>query len=284
MIGFCQASSMSIFDLAAQMERSHESSALCTVVKIKGSTPRKPGAKMIVIDDDNPYGRILGSVGGGAIEHLIRKKAIDAIRSNEAQLMTTSLRNELGMCCGGEMTVFIEPIVTRSDLICFGAGHIVQAICPILSSLGFFMHVVDHRTELLKSEALFCAKSHLTDPSCFAMDDMPFNKNTYVLIATHDHGLDQSIAEGMIKRPFAYAAMVGSLRKAKMMKKRLLAKGFSLSQINRIFCPAGLNINAITPEEIAISIAAQIIMVKNETLKDRLSDRCSWPKQTHGVS
>jgi xanthine dehydrogenase accessory factor len=88
----------------------------------------------------------------------------------------------------------------------------------------------------------------------------------------------------MMKRPFAYAAMVGSLRKAKMMKKRLLAKGFSLSQINRIFCPAGLNINAITPEEIAISIAAQIIMVKNETLKDRLPDRRSWPKQTHGVS
>lgn len=250
---------MSIFAKAAFFENSLDDAAFCLVVSVKGSTPRKVGAKMIVIDRGDDLGEIKGSIGGGAIEHLIREKAILAIRRHKSELLTTSLRNDLGMCCGGEMTVFIEPIAKCPKFFCFGAGHIAKALCPMMKSLGFKVFVIDERPKML--EGKFFSKCHkITDCSGFAIKDLPL-KNAFVVIATHDHTLDQSIAENILAHEFSYAALVGSKRKALMTKKRLLAKG--LKDFQRIICPAGLDISAISPEEIALSIAAQIIQHKN---------------------
>ena len=250
---------MSIFAQAAFFENSLDDAAFCLVVSVKGSTPRKVGAKMIVIDRGDDLGEIKGSIGGGAIEHLVRKKAIVAIRAQKAELLTTSLRNELGMCCGGEMTVFIEPIAKQPKFFCFGAGHIAQALCPMMKDLGFKVFVIDERPKMLESK-VFSTCHKIDDCSGFAIKDMPL-KNAFVVIATHDHALDQSIAENILAHEFSYAALVGSKRKALMTKKRLLAKG--LKDFQRIICPAGLDISAISPEEIALSIAAQIIQHKN---------------------
>src|SRR5579871_2388932 len=128
---------MTIFKSAADLEHSRESAALCIVVFVSGSTPRKPGAKMIVVDTGTSHGETIGSIGGGAIEHLIRRQAIQCIRQRQPKLVETSLKAELGMCCGGLMQVFIEPIAKKPHLICFGAGHINQALCPLAISLGF---------------------------------------------------------------------------------------------------------------------------------------------------
>src|SRR5688572_27781750 len=112
---------MSFFTKAVELENSSLNAALCTVVEVSGSTPQKAGAKMIVIDNNEPFGVIVGTIGGGAIEHLVRAEAIKVLRRFTPQLIKTSLKNELGMCCGGIMSVFIEPIFKKPKLICFGA-------------------------------------------------------------------------------------------------------------------------------------------------------------------
>lgn len=266
---------MSHFAKIAEMESLGCPIALCTVVEAKGSTPRKPGAKMIVMDNNEPFGHIIGTIGGGAIEHQIRKQALESIRLNKPLLVSTSLRNELGMCCGGEMTVFIEPISKKPDFICFGAGHIAQAICPLAMGLGFQVNVVDERMGLLNHPAFLATSCRFNDMSIFSFKDMPFSANTYVVVATHDHDLDQQMVERVLGQPFKYLGLVGSTRKALMTRKRLMAKGFDESSINRIYCPAGIEINAATPEEIAISIAAQMTMVKNDAHQNRRDNRGS---------
>jgi xanthine dehydrogenase accessory factor len=260
---------MSLFAHAADLENSSLNAALCTVVEVNGSTPRKAGAKMIVIDTLEPSGEIVGTIGGGAIEHLIRNEAIKSIRSSKSQLVKTSLKNELGMCCGGIMTVFIEPIIKSPILICFGAGHISQALCPLAVRLGYRVTVVDSRKELLMKDAFIATVHHVIEFSHFSLLDMPFSNNTYVVITTHDHDLDQKIVEGILRHTFKYGALVGSLRKALMTKKRLLSKGFNQEDVKRIICPAGLNINAST-------------LVKNEAQKDRSNDSRSGQQYTHG--
>jgi xanthine dehydrogenase accessory factor len=260
---------MSIFAQLTELQRSHHHIALCTIVSSSGSTPRKPTTKMIVIDNNEPAGSIIGTIGGGAIEHFIREKAIEAIRLGQPSLVTTSLRNELGMCCGGEMTVFIEPITPKPPFICFGAGHIAQELCPLAFGLGFDVTVVDSRKDLLASDAFDSVGAKLSDASIFSFADMPFGDDTYVVITTHDHSLDQKIVEGVLTKNFKYGALVGSERKALMTKKRLVKKGFREELINRIYCPAGIPINAGTPAEIAVSIAAQMTLVRNENIKDR---------------
>lgn len=263
---------MNILSMIGDLENSAQRAALCIVVHVSGSTPRKPGAKMIVIDNHEPQGNIVGSIGGGAIEHHIREQAIEVINANKPRLVQTSLRNELGMCCGGEMTVFIEPIARKAKLFCFGAGHIAQALCPLAAKVGFLVSVTDERKDLLNAPA-FSTAQRFDDMSRYVKRELIFCDDTYVVIATHDHDLDQQTVENVLDAPFKYAALVGSQRKALMTKKRLLAKGFAIDQINRIVCPAGLNIFAQTPEEIAVSIIAQMILVRNDSSTDRPSAR-----------
>jgi xanthine dehydrogenase accessory factor len=237
---------------------------------------------MIVIDNDLSHGEIIGSIGGGAIEHLIRREAILAIHEQQSRLVTSSLKNDLGMCCGGTMTVFIEPIRHVAKLICFGAGHIGQALCPLAFDLGFEVSIVDHRKDFLQNDAFAKVSHRYDDATNFSIANMAFSRETYVVIATHDHDLDQKIAESILGQTFKYAAMVGSVRKALMMKKRLLAKGYEESHIAKICCPAGLDIRANTPQEIAISIASQMIMVKNASPTISRVDCGGRPEQANG--
>ena len=255
---------MSLFSELCEIERLGLKAALCTVVHVSGSTPRKPGAKMVVFDNNaDAVGIVKGSIGGGAIEHHIRIKAMEAIQSLKPTLITTSLRNELAMCCGGEMTVFIEPILSRPKFICFGAGHIAQKLVPLANNLGFETFVADERDDLLNDQAFSQVSRKFNDLSQFSLTSMPFSSNTFVVIATHDHAIDQRVVEGVLKLNFAYLALVGSHRKSLMTKKRLQAKGFLESDIERLICPAGIHIAADTPMEIAVSICAQMIEAKN---------------------
>lgn len=272
---------MIFFEHIVELEKKRLSFALCTVVNFQGSTPRKAGAKMIVVDNNETHGSIIGTIGGGAIEHHIRSEAIKLIRERKSSLITTSLRNELGMCCGGEMSVFVDTIVQKPPLICFGAGHIAQALCPLAEQLGFLVHVVDKRAELLSHRAFATVAARHSDTSIFSLTDLPFFDDSFVVVATHDHDLDQQIIEGIIRLPFRYLALVGSQRKALMTKKRLLAKGFDEQELSRIICPAGLSILATTPQEIAVAIAAEMIKVKNDETTRSL-DRSSGNELAHG--
>lgn len=256
----------------ANIVESGAAAAVCTVVATKGSTPRKAGAAMVVVDDGSDFGAVTGTVGGGAIEHEIRRQALEVIATLTPRLVEIPLTTVLGMCCGGSVSVFIESLRTRPACIVFGAGHVAEALCKGADAAGFDVTVVDPRDELRTPER-FAAAVSLRDS--YDHDDdydgLAFARDAFVVIATHDHAADQRIAERVIARDFAFCAMVGSMRKAVLTRERLKNKGVADDVIARLRCPAGLDIGAETPEEIAVSIVAEMVQVRRRGAAGRLA-------------
>jgi xanthine dehydrogenase accessory factor len=254
-----------MFDLdrLATLARGAQPAALCTVTATSGSTPRKAGAAMVVIADGSEAGAIEGTIGGGAIEHQIRAAALEHIALCRPGQVEFSLTTQLGMCCGGRMTLFIEPLRQRPPFIIFGAGHVGQALAASAAVAGFDVHVADPREELLDAGRLPGATLHdAYDEEDF--DDLPFGPDAFVIVVTHDHAVDQQLVERALGRDTRYLAMIGSERKARLMRDRAIAKGFDEAKVAAVRSPAGLDIGAETPEEIAISIVAEMVQVRRQ--------------------
>ncbi|MCA9552939.1 MAG: xanthine dehydrogenase accessory protein XdhC [Myxococcales bacterium] len=242
----------SLFARVAALEAQGARAALVTVVRTSGSAPRAPGARMIV----HPDGAIEGTVGGGALEHTATQAAKQTLEDGRPRLVEHNLTQELGMCCGGTVTLFVEALVAQPRLIVFGAGHVGRALVSAAASAGFVVHVADEREALLVPAQLGMARAlhdDLDDPA------LPFSEDTFVMITTHDHGLDQRLAEKCLARPHRWLGVIGSRRKAELMRQRLLNKGFGAPQVARLRAPVGLAIGAETPEEIAVSIVAELV-------------------------
>ena len=243
--------------LLQQIVSSGGTGAVCTVVQTRGSTPRKAGASMLVIHDGSELGRIEGTVGGGAVEHEIRRRALEVIATTRPALVEIPLTTVLGMCCGGTMTIFIESLRMRPPCILFGAGHTSLALARAADAAGFDVTVVDPRDDLCTAERFPAATRCNGD-----LDALPFAADAFVVIATHDHQTDQRLAERVIGRDVAYLGLVGSLRKATLTRERCRNKGIADDVIARLRCPAGLDIGAETPEEIALAIVAEMVQVR----------------------
>lgn len=232
---------------------------LCTVIASHGSTPQKPGSKLVVKAD----GSLVGTVGGGAIE----KQIIDAalVLLNDAGATTTTmethLTHELGMCCGGKMTVFLEKHARAPALVLFGAGHVAKELSALGVAAGFQVTVVDERAEWATAERFPGATVVVRPPDDVAREHAG-GVDTFFCIATHDHPLDQRCVEALLDKPFAYLGVIGSRRKAERFRQRLLAAGFSKERIALLECPMGVDIGALTPVEIAISITARLVAVR----------------------
>lgn len=246
----------------AEIAKGPFAAALCTVTATRGSTPRKAGASMVVLADGSPEGRIEGTIGGGAVEHQVRKEALLAIAKTRPRLVELSLTTELGMCCGGHMTIFIEPLRERPPCIILGAGHCGQALARVADHAGFLVTVADPRAELLEKARVSERVTLVEDYEDEDLDEMPFGPDAFVVVVTHDHQVDQRLVEKVLRREFRYAAMVGSLRKAKVTRQRCLSKGIPEERVALLRSPAGLDIGAETPEEIALSIVAEMVQVR----------------------
>jgi xanthine dehydrogenase accessory factor len=241
--------------------------AVCTVVQTRGSTPRKAGATMIVVDDGSADGAIEGTVGGGAVEHMVRRAALEVIATLTPRLLEIPLTTTLGMCCGGTMTIFIESLRLRPPLLLFGAGHVAQSLCVLATHAGFDVTVVDPRDDLRTVERFPDAVGFGDD---YDHDDslraLPWSADAFVVVATHDHATDQRLAEAVLARhaaaPLRYVAVVGSARKAALTRERCRNKGLADDVIAALRCPAGLDIAAETPEEIALAIVAEMVQVR----------------------
>jgi xanthine dehydrogenase accessory factor len=249
-------------DWLREVHEAGRAAAICTVVATKGSTPRKAGASMLVVDDGSALGAIRGTIGGGAVEHEIRRRALEVIATTRPALVEIPLTTVLGMCCGGTMTLFIESLRMRPPCILFGAGHVGEALARAAALAGFDVSVVDPRDELCTAgrfpdAARFDSYDHDDD-----LDALPFSADAFVVIATHDHQTDQRLAERVLSRPARYVGLVGSQRKAALTRERCRNKGLGDDVIARLRCPAGLDIGAETPEEIALSIVAQMVQVR----------------------
>lgn len=246
-----------LFEKAFLLSRDGVPHAMVTVVRTSGSTPRKPGAKMLVTVDET-----FGTVGGGRIERELVDEARAAIADGKPRLVSRNLGQDLAMCCGGQMESFVEPLSTAEPLVLVGAGHIHQALAPIGAALGFDVVVADDLDELANEVRFPAAKIALS----FAPGEwgVRFSSRAHVVVATRDHDVDQEVLLALARLPqtLAYVGVVGSDAKILKFKKRLAARGVGEAFLDAIRGPVGLDIGAETPEEIAVAIAAELVKVR----------------------
>lgn len=243
-----------------EIENSNKKAVLCTIISTKGSTPRKTGSKMIVYEN----GSIVGTIGGGALEKKVIEQSLEIFKLTKGIVVSHNLVNELGMCCGGIVELFIEPIMNKKKVYIFGAGHIGKWLAKFAIDLDFNVTLIDERLdEFINFDLPQCAtiQHHHTT----AIEQLTFDENTCVVIVTHNHAYDREILALTSKKKNAYVGMVGSKRKVEIAKKLLISPALlNIDEVEKVDMPIGIDINAITPEEIAISILAKLIEVRNQ--------------------
>ena len=214
---------------------------------------------MVVLGD----GAVLETIGGGAIEQQVvtASLALLADPTKQTHSLETHLTHDLGMCCGGSMTVFLEKHEPPPKLTIFGAGHVGKELAQLAQHVGFQVTVVDEREELLTAERFPQAVRTVAHPADIAKS-LPGGPDSYFCVTTHDHPLDQACIEALLPKPAAYLGVIGSRRKAARFRQRLVAAGFLDSDVNRLESPMGLDIEAVTPQEIAVSIVGRLISLR----------------------
>lgn len=236
--------------------------AVVTITHTVGSTPRQPGAKMVVAED----GRVFGTVGGGCVEADLYALAREALDRREFLSRTIDLsaksQDEIDMFCGGKVTVMVEPMEATPRLIIFGGGHISQALHRICQPLGFQITVTDDRAHFASAER-FPGAELLAMPFEEQAAHLRFTPHTYVVIVTRGHESDEVVLRQVLGKPVRYLGLIGSRAKWNRIRERLRASGLPEEHLDRVICPIGLDIAAETPEEIAVAVAAQLIQIKN---------------------
>ena len=220
---------------------------------------------MIVLKD----GKTIGTMGGGDLEKRVIEEAVEAIRQGNPRIASFTLdieKGKLDMMCGGELDVYIEAILPKAKLVIFGAGHITRVLAPLMQMAGFQVSVVDDSPDLLQKEKFPEIEDlRLTDMEQFAGDILP-DPNTYIVILSRGFSKDETILRQLIQKDFKYIGMIGSMRKMMTMKENLQKQGISKEVFTKIQAPIGLDIGAETPEEIAVSIAAEMIAAQKGKL------------------
>jgi xanthine dehydrogenase accessory factor len=249
-----------IYLKAEEARRGKKRAALCLVVGTNGSTPRKTGAKMIVYDD----GAIIGTIGGGSLEKDVISKALEIISLNKPSKFTFNLGKDLEMHCGGSVEVYIEPINPIYKLFIFGAGHVGRAVAMFANELDFAVTLFDPRNNIFHDDA-FLSYSCIGKDYFEAIDEALFDENTYVVIVTPEHVSDEQILARVARKPHAYLGMIGSRQKVELLKSRFIKENIlSAEELEKIDMPIGIKFRAETPGEIAISILAKLIDVRNK--------------------
>ncbi len=257
-----------VYQALARARRERVVAVLATVVDVAGSAPQAPGAKLLLLGG----GRATGTVGGGTIEHRVLEEARALlVTGGPAQrFLTYDLARDLGMCCGGQMRIFLERIEPAARLLLFGAGHVGRAICEAAGRVGFEVTVVDEREAWTGPGQLPSAARVLCDEPAAAVAALAPDAATACLVATHAHDVDQATVKALLGTPAGFVGMIGSRRKRERFLLRLRAQGLSEPQLARLRTPLGLDIGAVTPEEIAVSVVAELVAV-------RRGRRVAWP-------
>lgn len=248
------ASKIVVLETAAAAMGRGVRGAMATVLERHGSAPGTPGQKLFYGAD----GTCVGTVGGGAIERAILEALCALVRDEHArhEVRTFKLGAELGMCCGGRLSVLLEPMDALVPCLVVGGGHVATAVAPLLATIGFSVTVVDAREgwgEEGRIPGVRCV------PGEFDEVGRAIDPRGVCLVMTHDHRLDQRAIEWALKHGFAFVGGVGSRAKAERTRQRLEAKGFSEEDRARVRMPIGLDIGARSPEEIAVAIAAEMV-------------------------
>ncbi len=252
----------SIYHALAELEKNNEAAALCTVTRSEGSTPRHVGSKMLVYAD----GHFLGTIGGGDMEHRVLDEAQIAIAEGKPRTLNYTLadpaRGDPGVC-GGTVEVFVEPILPAPLIIVIGGGHVGKAVVHLAKWLGFRVAVSDDRAEFATESAVPGADAYYVG----TMDQLPsqvhIDKRTVLILTTRGSPVDTAGISPLLDSDAAYIGVIGSRRRWSVTEKKLREKGIGAEKIARVHSPMGLELQAETPEEIALSIMAEVLMSRD---------------------
>lgn len=245
-----------IYQEIADLIGTQGTAALCIIVQARGSTPRVTGAKMLVYPD----GSISGTIGGGEMEHRVVQAAQESMADGEPRLVSYSMtdpkRGDPGVC-GGQLEVYVEPILPQPTVIVVGAGHVGRELARLAKWLNYAVVISDDRPEMLTDDlAEFGQLHHGTMQQL--VEFTKIHSRTYLVLTTRGVEIDAAGLPALLESPAAYIGVIGSRRRWQVTKKKLLEQGVAEEKISRVYSPVGLELNAETPEEIAVSILAQI--------------------------
>jgi xanthine dehydrogenase accessory factor len=253
----------SIYEALSELEKNNESAALCTVVKSEGSTPRHVGSKMLVYPD----GKFIGTVGGGELENRVLKAAHESIMNGSAVTLSYTMadpaRGDPGVC-GGTVEVFVEPILSPATILVIGAGHVGKAVVHLAKWLGFRVAVSDDRAEFCNPEATPGGDVYFPVEMGKLAEQLKINRRTYIVITSRGSGVDAAGLPPLLESDAAYIGVIGSKRRWLTTAKALKEKGVAEELIAKVHSPMGLELNAETPEEIAVSILAEVLMLRDK--------------------
>jgi xanthine dehydrogenase accessory factor len=260
--------SQEVFEALTQALDRGEEAALVTIVSAQGSTPQRVGAKMLVFPD----GRTVGTIGGGCYENDAFWKAKEAIQSRKPLLVKYELNDdfaqEAGLVCGGQMQVYIEPLEPTPHLYVIGAGHVGYHLARLAQTVGFRIHVLDDREKFANKERFPQAEEVVVEtiPEWLRRAEIP--ANAYVVIVTRGHRHDLDALRALAARDLRYLGLIGSKAKVKRIYDALQEEGMPPECLGRVNAPVGLDIGAVSPEEIAVAILAELIAVRRGKIQD----------------
>jgi xanthine dehydrogenase accessory factor len=275
-----------VFHAVGEALQRGEPAALVTIIRTEGSTPQRVGAKMVVFAD----GRTVGTIGGGCYENDAFWKARQALKTRKAEViryeLTDDIAEESGLICGGQMEVYVEPIEASPHLYLVGAGHVAYHLARVAATVGFHIHVLDDREK-------FASRERFPDAAEVTVDTIPdwlasaqFPANAYVVILTRGHRYDLDALRALAPRELRYLGLIGSRAKVARLYEALRDEGLQSEQLQRVHAPVGLAIGAVTPQEIAVSILAELVAVKYGKLADGSTgtntvEALRWTPPTH---
>lgn len=242
--------------------------AVCSIVETVGSTPRKAGTKMLVSDKLELY----GTIGGGCVEADVIHAAREVLRTLAPRLLHVDIKAknqaELDMLCGGEVTFYVEPVMPDQKLLICGGGHISRALAHVCQGLDFRITVMDDRPEFANNGRFPGVEETIAAPYEELPGRFEVTALTFAVVVTRGHTGDEVCLRALLRSAAPFIAMIGSKAKWAKVRRNLLESGYSEEEVDRVHCPAGLEIGSITPEEIAVAVAAQLVEVRNRYARE----------------
>jgi xanthine dehydrogenase accessory factor len=253
---------MDIYDEIVRLRRLGQKSALATIVQVNGSIPSYESAKLLVRED----GSMTGTIGGGCVEAEVWNAAREVIETEQPRHLTFNLGQDAaydnGLICGGQLNVFVEPIIPQPRAFIFGAGHISKSLSKVATMAGFATIVVDDRDTFANRDRFPEADEIHAGAYEDVFPSLEVNHTSYLIIVTRGHRDDMRVLKWALSTQARYVAMIGSKRKVLGVMKELIGEGNPRAAFDRLFAPMGLEIGAVSPEEIAVSVVAEMIAVR----------------------
>ena len=253
---------MDLYDEIVRLRKLGQKCAVATIVQVNGSIPSFESAKILVRED----GSFMGTVGGGCVEAEVWNAAREVIETEKPRHLSFSLGQDAaydeGLICGGQLNIFVEPVIPQPRAFIFGGGHVSKGISKIATLAGFSTSIVDNREAFANAERFPEAEATYAEEYEEVFPKLPVNSSSYIIIVTRGHRDDMRVLRWAVNTPARYIAMIGSKRKTISVVHELEKEGIPREAFDKVFAPMGLEIGAEMPEEIAISVVAEMIAVR----------------------